>query len=167
MSYNLSRASVERMRHYLDVLLEPGSHTFPTDNPSSLSYRLREALMAAEGHDAFAKYAGLRGKHRIRVRPGVVICEAIGRPVSLVDGSYPIASMHVEEAKNLVSVLGAATKYSHCHELIFPHANLTTEEKGKLFEWTKEKEWQFIDHEGAGLTLTKHEVDPDLLFEEV
>ena len=166
MSYNLSRASVERMRHYLDVLLEPGSHTFAAENPSSLAYRLREAMMAAEGVEAFSHYAGLRGKHRIRVRPGKVICEAIGVERALIDGAYPISSMHVEDAKTLVAVLGAASKYSSCHELVFPNATLTFENRKVLFDWTTDKEWKFVDHEGAGLTLTKHEVDADLLWEE-
>lgn len=167
MSYNLSRASVERMRHYLEVLLEPGSHTFADENPSSLAYRLREAIMAAEGNEAFAHYANLRGRHRIRVRPGKIICEAISHgAVRLVDGAYPISSMHVEDVKDLVAVLGAAAKYSHCHELIFSNAFLTFADRQVLFDWTTDKDWQFIDHEGAGLTLTKHEVDPDLLWEE-
>jgi hypothetical protein len=166
MSYNLSRASVERMRHYLDVLLEPGTHIFAAENPSSLAYRLREAIMAAAGVEVFAKYAGLRGKHRIRVRPGQVICEAIGPERALVDGAYPIASMHVEDAKTFVAVLGAATKFSHVMELIFPHVNLKFDEKQKLLAWTQDKSWQYIDHEGAGITLTKHEVDADLLWGE-
>lgn len=168
MSYNLSRATCERMRLYLDVLLEDGSHTFSTDNPSALAYKLREAMMAAQHHQAFEKYARLRDLYVIRVRPHTVICERAMRDLrfSQVDGAIPINSMYVEQATDLASVVGAATRYPHTQELVFPNVDLPTKDKIKLLKWVGDKEWKYIDHAGEGLTLTKHEVDPDLLWRE-
>jgi hypothetical protein len=63
MAYNLSRATIERMRPHLDAILvaaEKGNKLrFDVKNPHIFAYQIREALAAAR-HHAIEPYASLR-----------------------------------------------------------------------------------------------------------
>lgn len=75
--------------------------------------------------------------------------------------------IQLTEVDSLHGIVGAVLKYGSSHEEIyFPEAQLTTEEKEKLLAWcqSQDEDWGFIDHEEAGLTLTRAVVMEDLLW---
>ena len=69
------------------------------------------------------------------------------------------------------AIIGAAIKYGETNqEIYFPYATMDEGQLTRLSAWTHTTStdslpaWQLIDHEGAGLTLTRKEVAKELVW---
>lgn len=87
--------------------------------------------------------------------PNVLTFPVLERPRVVVDG-----------VTDLLQVLSAAIRLNEEEEILFSDANLPDPDKKRLFDWCQTKNWKYIDHYGAGLTLTRKNVDEFLLWEE-
>lgn len=174
MGYNLSVHSVVRNLPQLEMLAsERRTLTFPTDEPRRLAYKLREAIRAAKEHDEFRHlHAAIWPNYAFREERNGVVAEFIGTDSMPADGEKPpLRSTELRPTKKtlprltaLVEVLATAIKYSAEQTLYFPDARLSYEDKVKLYEWCFEREWEILDHDDGGITLTKEDIPGDLLF---
>lgn len=164
MGYNLSRGPIVRMERYLQDMAE-AKKTFVwlTDNPSSLAYRIREALAGAKHHEEFAHYDKLRHIFKIREEEGAVKAVYVG-----AEYSHPVLpeKLTVDLAiTSALGVVGAAIKLgAQTDEVHFTNADLSKEESKTLYTWTQTNDWTYIDHYDGTLTLTKSKVDADLIW---
>lgn len=173
MGYNKSRFSVLRSKPQLDILVSsPKTVFFPTSDPRKLARKLNEALAAAEVHDEFKHYTRIKDQFKFRAGSGELIAERLDEtsPVASPPEHSPKPASPIKETfpniTDLVGVMVVASK-EPADELFFPDANLTLEEKRKLLTWTTEAlKLKFIDHDGAGLTLTKLDVPDEILWRE-
>lgn len=167
MSYNITRNAVDRMTHYLEILVENEMDKvfFESDNPSSLAYRLREAIFAVRKYPECSQFHTLYDEYRIGVRINGVECiQGIRDGAHVPVPAQRVGTIHLPEITTLTGLLGAAIRFKHTDELVFENVNLHPADKLHLYEWTGQRDWQYIDHLGAGLTLTKQEVDEELLW---
>lgn len=75
-------------------------------------------------------------------------------------------SKKVSDVHDFIQIISAVAALSTtCDELYFPDAYLEDNERLRLYEWCKESGWKYIDHEGAGITLTRKDIDPFILWE--
>lgn len=167
MSYNISKTGIDKMLHYLDILVESelSEVVFETENPPQLAYRMREAMFAAQNYSDYSQYHGLRQEYRVFVNVHAVTCRrGMLKGEHLRQPAREIGSIHLAEINLLTGVLGAAIRFKIAKQLVFPNVKLIHEDKMRLYEWVATRDWQYIDHRGEGLTLTKNEVDEDLLW---
>ena len=167
MSYNVSKAGIDRMRHYLDVLVESEltEVVFETDNSPQLAYRIREAMFSVQNYSDHSQYHNLRREYRVFVGIGAVTCRRdMLRGEHFQQPAREIGTIHLAEIILLTGVIGAAIRFKIARQLVFPNVKLTHEDKARLYKWTATRDWQYIDHMGEGLTLTKNEIDEDLLW---
>ena len=178
MGYNLSRHSVIRNRPQLDQLLEAlefkASLHFPTSSPAKLAYKLREALLASLEHPEFEYYFNsLASAFVFKITPNGVFAEfqenPVGEVVERVVGSPKPRSPQkrsIPDAMDYLEVLGAAMKFQTEDELHFPNVIMLISDRRDLLSWASANGWKYIDHEGAGVTLTKREVPEEVLWRE-
>jgi hypothetical protein len=167
MSYNISKAAVDRMRDYLDVLVESelAEVVFEHEHVSQLAYRLREAFFAAQHFPDFSQYHNLRREYRVFVGVRAVTCRRVEhKGEHFQQPAHLVGSIHLSEITMLTGVFGAALRFKVAQQLVFPNVIPIREDKIKLWEWTATRDWQYIDHGEGGITLTKNEVDEDLLW---
>lgn len=170
MTYNLSRRSVERLLPSLKKLYEEQQTIkFKTDNPRRLAYMLREAIAASRRHKEYSKYYKLRLMYRFREEPDAVVAEFTGvhvepEKVAQVKPQQSGEVKEIEGIRDLPEVIAAAVRFRDALELYFPDARLTREGKLKLYEWSRQTGWAYIDQEDVGLTLTHRQVDSYLLW---
>ena len=171
MGYNKTRNSVVRNKMQLDHLLKSRKTLhFPTDAPTELAYKLREAIAAA---GCFAEYKHYHELHRIytfkEVDDGVL---AVFIPVNIKPSEISDADVTqvtpskaapkkkiITDAITLIELLSAVMLWQGEYELVFPNVELSDEDRERLFEFVSDKPWQYIDHEDSGVTLTKN---PDI-----
>ncbi len=167
MSYNMTRNAVDRMAHYLEILVENEMDRvfFESDNASQLAYRLREAIFTAGKYTELSQFHSLHGEYKISVLISGVECIRVLRDGQHVPSpARRVGSVHLPEITTLTGLFGAAIRFGHADELVFGNVSLHSADKLRLYEWTGQRDWQYIDHVGAGITLTKQEVDEDLLW---
>ncbi|KKL91267.1 hypothetical protein LCGC14_1896350 [marine sediment metagenome] len=159
MVYNISKAVVHRNQRYLDDMLESKSTlTWPTHDAKTLTYKIREALYAAQKHPEFRQYHPLKNWFRIRSRGGGgwVEAEYIG-PIQNSLGDVHTPEGYVEpDVVDVESIVGSCIKLSHfANEIFFPKANLSNEGRLALYRWGKKEDWKLIDHGPEGVTMTR------------
>jgi len=173
MGYTISRKVVQRNLVQLEQLHEAqASLIFKTPHPKRLAHKLREAIHAASEFEEYEHLGELKHSYQFKVRRGHVV--AMYEPpegVILVEQASPSKGQAlppekktIPSAMSLMDVLTALLQFKDDPEITFPNAELSQEDKEKLFEWTKDKDWQYIDHEEAGVTLTKNEVPEEILW---
>lgn len=167
MSYSLNKQNIDRLISYLDILVESQAMEigFECEDSTKLAYKLREAFFASRHYPEYEKYHTLQGDYKILARVHNVICKRIekGGKHFRVE-QVIVGAMQLPEITQLTGVFGAAIRFPHVEELWFPNVNLIPESKLRVYEWTAERDWQYIDHHGSGITLTKKEVEEDLLW---
>jgi hypothetical protein len=153
--YLVKPEAVERVRGILDQLLDASSDVeFATEAPHKLAYHLHNG-MAASGHFAdFAKYAGLAGKFKIRVRPGKIICELRSPKGALDMFKTGTAKMTLPHIIDITQIIGAVIQHK-APQMYFPDATLTPSELTLLFKWTEGNGYYILNHDDAGVTVTK------------
>lgn len=164
----MTRNAVDRMAHYLEILTESEMDKifFESDNPSQLAYRLREAIFTAGKYTEFSQFQRLSGEYKVSVLINGVECvRSVRDGQHVASPARKVGTVHLPEITSLTGLLGAAIRFGHADELVFGNVSLHSGDKLRLYEWTGQRDWQYIDHEGAGITLTKREVDEDLLWE--
>jgi len=178
MGYNLTVKTVERMRDKLEVLYETRqTRDFPSSNPRSLAYKLREAIRASAIHNKYRHFSELSFIYKIRTLEGSVRAEYQGfkphaelvRPAREEDpGSEVIVqaeTLHIPEADTLFDIFGAGLKFSQgTPEIHFPHIQLEHPELESLLIWCSQFGWKLINHGEGGITLTKRDVDEAILW---
>ncbi len=164
MPYNISKGVVHRGKRYLDDMLEARKTlTWPTHDAKILSYKIREALFAAQKHPEFEPYHCLKSWFRIRDKKGWVEAEYIG-PMGPNSGTHPEGYTQ-PDVTEVHAVVGACIKFGGlADEILFPNAVLTDDDKKMIFVWGQEMGWKLIDHGEAGVTMTTKDVDPLYLW---
>lgn len=173
MGYNKSYGPIRRMQKYLDALLSSRrTMDFAAQEPAKLAYRLREAIAASEEWDRYEKYTVLKDWYRFECEEGHVRARYQLRvePIEMkskASETREVSTMPevtVTEATTVTAVVGAGLKFNSHDEIRFPNAVLTPEEKLTLWKWCQTSGWEIIDHEEAGLTLTRKDVSEAILF---
>lgn len=194
MGYSKARSAVERVLPILNELYyKRQTVSLAASDSVALAYKLREAIYASQFHKDLEHLTGLKTMYEFRQMPGRVMCSFLGVDHSVVPALYteeaaapaeevkefyaqvtPIRSeepepskMQLPDVETLHGVVGAVLRFGGTHEEIyFPDALLTEEEKEKLLSWceSSDAEWGFIDHETAGITLTRAEIAEELLW---
>lgn len=175
MGYNKTIGPPRRMKEFLEKLLSrKRSMSFATDNPSSLAYKLREAIHASQFHDKYEHYHRVSSLYKFEEHPGEVRAVYVGvKPRTVKEGEDGEAeqeaperpAMNVEEVQTLEGVVGAAMEYGgSTDEIRFPNAVLPPGQKEKLFAWTDENDWRIIDQDEGGLTLTRRDVPEEITW---
>lgn len=172
MTYNKSRGAVYRHRAYLDAMLN-GRKTlsWPSSNPNSLAYKIREALAAAQEYEIFERYHELKHLYRISVNGGWVEAVYLGPeddPISGLLARKP-QRMRIEEASSVQAVVGACIElHERAVELFFPNVIVEDEENlAPLFRWGARHmpPWKIIHHGEEGLTMTRRpDVDKEFIW---
>jgi hypothetical protein len=179
MGYTVSRAVIQRNLEQLEQLLKLKTTLVfkGVSNPQKLAYKLREAINAAKAFEEYQHLAELEFLYKFRVGPNELVAQfelldsSPEKPGSNSDEKIPAKPKPPEkktipDASTLLDLLGFALKFPNEHEILFPHVDLTSEDKLKLYEWTRGEgiTWRFIDHEEAGVTLTKRDVPKEVLW---
>jgi len=169
MGYNLSRYSVNRNLPQLDLLLTAkGDIRFETNAPRKLCYKLREALTASnEFSDLKHYYNTINPTFTFKEEPDAVIAV-----YNFVSPGVPIGEMDVrqterpseqkgtvESARTMLDVIGGGIEGDKegYIDILFPNAVLSKDEQLRLWAWAQTTDWEFIDHQEKGMTLTKRE----------
>lgn len=175
MAYSKSIRAVERNRPILEELYRRRkTMTWTSPEPSKLAYRIRESIHAASHHDSTRHLASLRSMYEFKIMPNEVQARFIGTnttgihvttqqepqpsqkgPVK-IEVDIAISSVH--------GIVGAIIDHENADEVYFPHVTLTQADLVKLYNWTSENGWNIIEHEGAGLTLTRLDVGEELTW---
>lgn len=176
MGYNTTIGPPRRMEEFLERLKKHRkTMEFATQNPSSLAYKLREAIYASQFHDRYEHYHELNSLYTFEERAGKVVAQYRGvdpKQVETKEGE-PLEpepaperpAMTVGEAKTLEGVVGAAMQHGGgTEEIRFPNAILPTRQKEKLFAWAAENDWEIIDQDEGGLTLTRKDVPSEITW---
>lgn len=170
MGYNTSIGPPRRMEEYLNRLLENRETVdFAADDPPSLAYKLREAIHASGYHDRYEHFEKLGELYEFKALDGRVRARYIGPEdpdiVEGVEETPPSQPMTIQEAQDLTSVVGAAMEVADkTDEIRFPNAILGETMKERLYGWATENGWKIIDHEEAGITLTKRDVADSIVW---
>lgn len=176
MGYNLSRHSVIRNRPQLDQLMyavESGASIhFPASTPGKLAYKLREAIKAAAEHEEFKHYAeALAPRYIFKEEKFGVRAEYQENPIGEVLTGEPTiiqpqTKKLIPDALEYLDIIGAALQFKTESELYFPNVVMSPADRLALYKWTADQPWKYIDHEGAGVTLTKRDVPSEVLWRE-
>jgi hypothetical protein len=150
--YNISEESVERWRMILDRLVaEPNSeHRIKSNDPTTLSYRLREALASAR-ELSIEPYNAL--SFRFRVQPGVLVARpkiAITAEIIETRSIAPDKSLVFAEATTVFDVLEIVRKHPELEQLHFP---AFAGDATPLVRWSQAKGYTLTDE--PVLILTK------------
>jgi hypothetical protein len=155
------------MANYLDILADSSAEAivFPCEHSGQFAFQLRQAFFAARHHDEFGLYHGLKDDYRVHAGIAQVTCKRVQKDGEhfRVDAAI-VGQLRLEEITSLTGVFGAAIRFKNVEELWFPSCNLIPKDRLRVYEWTASRDWQYIDHLGSGMTLTKKEVDEDLLW---
>lgn len=172
MSYNLSINVCKRNRRYYEELDQARGTdvSWPVksrEEALKFARRLREAFSAAAHHPDYAKYAELRDMYEFQARDGWVRAYWMGPRDDDIGSATRPERMELGEAESVMAVVGAAIKFKErADEIYFPNAVLEDRmDKVKLWRWCQQASWKYIDQYDAGLTLTRRQVDPVLLFD--
>ena len=182
---------IEILDQLLEAAHSGTSLRFSSLTPHKLAYRLREALKAAQSHEDYRHYYDIIWPvFQFREAPGAVIAHYVGQQedFSSLSGTplsesptFSKQQIRASEARphlkqfpsvtSLTDIVATALSFSSEDELFFPSATLSDDEKKKLHRWTHSNAgsaWTFIDHssgnDDGGITLTQHDVDPDIAF---
>ena len=174
MGYNLTRHVIRRNRPQLDQLYElKESVRFHTSNPVRLAYKIREAIAACGEFEELEDYFTVLSCYTIRAESQAVVASYsevhVGVPLGEVprtEDPEPVeqSKRSDPEALGLVDVLAELVGNVRIEEVHFPNVRLAVEDKLKLFKWTEESEWSYIDHEDRGITVTGIEVPSGLAW---
>ena len=182
MGYSETRHIIQRNWPQLSQLIKhKATMRFDTEYPRRLAFKLREARKACSCHEDheedFATLSlytfkeerdGVLAEYNpvpIGVPLGKIITEVVGEPVK----SRRIAP----NALSLIDVMSEFIGNDKIEEIHFPNAILTEDNKLDLHsyisvEYADGEEvlppWLFIDHDENGITLTRYEVDSDILW---
>jgi hypothetical protein len=174
MAYSKSRRTIERNRQMLEELYRHRRTVrWRTHEPAKLAYRLREAINASIHHDDTRHFASLKPLYEFRVKPNEVEAAYLGnytegahRPADIPEQTEPLSKK--AEVDIAIStphgIVGAMIDHPTTDEVYFPNVALTQSDLHALHRWTSTNGYQIIDHEGAGLTITKLDVPEELIW---
>ena len=179
MGYNLTRHSVIRQLPQLEQLAQSKeSLRFLTDEPRRLAYKIREAIHSCAAFPEFHHlHASIWPRFRLREVPQAVIAEYIGEKAHLslaTPMGQPLSHSQLDVAPQrkvladpttLLEVISSAISFDKTPELFFPNVKMSDGERLRLYKWTTQGEWLYIDHDDGGLTLTQLEVEDGLAWE--
>jgi len=171
MGYNKSLASVERMIVYLRQIararIREENLEWTVDDPTVLAHKLRQALYAAQYHKPHRHFGRLRSHIKFLVRkPDTVIGKWMDLDLlneALMEESEIVQEIKVDYEAGILDIIAEVSAQPlTLEQAYFPRAMLTEVEMGQLFEWAEENDWAIINHEEAGLTLTKRPITDEI-----
>jgi len=144
VGYSKSKKAIRRVELYLQQLvIAEGKIEFPSDDPATLSYRIREGSTASKGYvsegEPYLGYAKIVSRFRIHTRTGFVSCE-LRDELSQPEG---LGYVSIPDVSDTLGVIGATIKH-RAPLLLFPDANIHTVVYDKLVLWG-EKQGYRID----------------------
>ena len=161
MSYSRNKNALKRIQKLLDSLLAHLDNGNTDDivlvstEPIKLAYQIHEGLKVADIYPEYAKYRKLIEVYKFKTKYDKVIAE---RRDKIVEAktilNQQLSKMVVEEAIDVMSIIGAATKHK-ANELYFPNVVLENGELDRLYEWCKPAGLFIINNQDLGITLTK------------
>lgn len=156
MPYLATKLAVERVLNSLNSMLNAeGDITFPTKEPHKLALQIHNAIAVCEQWSEYIKYSKLRVKYKVRVRAGKVMCELrVGDGGTEGEGVIEMSKMTFDNITSVESVVGAMVE-NKPREGYFPHVSLNAQELVDLWRWAQLNYYHIIDHEEAGVTVTR------------
>ncbi len=144
---------------------------WPSSNPKKLGYRIREAIVTSRRHDGYKHYGKLQPFVRVCTGDREVIIRWKDIDI-LPDDENIFKEEKVDprpkdlEAETLFDIIGSMIRneLKPIEEINFPNVALEDDDMVQLSNWADNKNWKIIDHEGMGITLTRLEVDEELLW---
>lgn len=152
MGYTLTRASIFRVKSYLDEMVAAKDDCMWATSDPRLAYHLREGIAATRKLE-LKEYAGLASKFKIKSSQGKVIAELRERSLE-VEFAKATRRLTVRDVSTAIAIVGAAIKHN-APEMYFPDANLNKEELEKVEKWARAKGYSIVSHGEGGITLTK------------
>lgn len=184
MPYNTSRNVVEKNKKLLDEMLESkATIRKQVRNSRSYAYKVREVLAAVQVYEDYKEmYGELKNLYVVKeINRFTIELRYIGNILKIKNVKKeqeikaeiteqrkldtPPDQIQFEGVRDLLEVIGVALKLDATHdEIFFPDANLQEPDKLRLYQWCKLKNWNYIDHEGAGLTLTRKPIEDEFIL---
>jgi endogenous inhibitor of DNA gyrase (YacG/DUF329 family) len=163
MPYQATKNVVERVKNTLDSLMSAsGDVTIPSQVPHKLAFQIHNAVAICAQFPEFIKYATLKGKYKVRVRAGKVLCELRAGDTSPVAVSVAeMSKMSFDNVTTIEGVVGAMVE-NKPSEGYFPNCSLNAQELIDLWRWADTNHYHIIDHEDAGVTVTRE--NSELVF---
>ncbi len=169
MAYSISRSSIIRNIPQLELIYAAKSDIrFETEYPRRLAHKLREAIASCKEFPEFEHlYSEIKANYKIKEKPNAVIAEydpssPIGIPsgtdIDVDDRSVVTETKGtIVGATQMLDVIGGGIEgdklgYLDIH---FPKVILSLEDLTKLYDWTQTTDWEIINHQDKGLSLTK------------
>lgn len=161
MSYSRSKNALKRVQKLLDSLLthldngDTDDVSFASTEPVKLSYQIHEGLRVADIYPEFHKYRKLTEVYRFKTKFDKVMAERRDKIVEAKTTlSKQLSKMVVNDAYDVISIIGAATK-NKVNELYFPNVILENGELDKLYVWCKPAGYFIINNQDLGITLVR------------
>lgn len=143
MGYSRSKKTIDRVRPVLDLLSEnEAGLLFPSNNPTKLSYAIRDALAVVRGlppdSEDRKKYINIPQKFRIRIlREGVQFEKReeihYDNPVDALVASR-VRVFELPDVVNMLGVVGAILKHKG-QRYTFPNVLVTPDDTLRLNRW--------------------------------
>lgn len=176
MGYNETRAIINRNWPQLEQLIKlKTTLSFPTTDPRRLAHKLREARNACEKFEDHVEDFAILKLYVFKEERDSVL--AIYNPVPVgvsvgTDVDVVVGEQQEQErvkrteagALSLINVLGELIGNKAKEDIHFPNVVLTEEDKEKLNDYTVENDWAFIDHSEKGITVTRYEVEAEIIW---
>jgi len=168
MAYSISRSSIIRNLPQLELIYSAKSDLrFETEYPRRLAHKLREAIASCKEFEEFSHlHTEIKANYIIKEKHDAVIAEYHPSPV----GISPRSDTDVDDrqvdvqtkgtivgATQMLDVIGGGIEGDKLEylDIHFPNAILSPEDLTKLYDWTQTTDWEIINHQEKGLSLTK------------
>lgn len=168
MAYSISRSSIIRNLPQLNLIYNAkGDIRFETTFPRRLAHKLREAIASCKEFPEFEHlHDEIKANYKIKEKPNAVIAEydpvSIGistRPDDDEDDRSVVTETKgtIVEATQMLDVIGGGIEGDKLEylDIHFPNVILGMEDLAKLYDWTETTDWEIINHQEKGLSLTK------------
>lgn len=151
---------------YLDKMRkEKKTLRFLAAKPKDLAHRIRQAFAAAEEFSEYNHYVSLRRDYIIRAQEDAVLAEYIALTPVVEEPMKKLAEKLESSAITLAEIIAAIIQQrKNTDTLVFPSADLKTEEKNILSDWAEEQGLNMIDADEEGITLTSQPVLDFLIY---
>ena len=156
MPYSRSLNAISRVEGILDQMVKGESDLeFKHPEPNKLAYWIHNAIAVARRAPDHERYAQLDRKYKIRIRVGKVTCEYRDKSVQAVLKEQ-MSKITFADVDNVVGIVGAMVAHKP-QEGFFPDAFLSADELVTLHKWTQATGYFIVNHEDAGITVTKND----------
>lgn len=154
MAYSYSGTSIERAERYLKQMVESDKDiTWECSNPRKFSYRIREAIAAADRMNILS-YSRLKEKYKLTMQGNSVVAKLRWLPKDPFENTNVVID---EDASAPTAIVTLAIQNNLADELRFPNAILNDSQLLLVYNWCTNSGSGFliIDLKDNGIILTK------------